>query len=230
MKIAKNTLLALLAMFFFAAFAQRAAATTINLSTGQNGSGVIQTSGGLADALWTVTGATGESGTHPAETVFPNDADFGINPAGGTCGVGTNWLCNDSSSDWIAFNPLSSANGNGTYSTTFDLSSLVLSTAILSGSWTVDDAGTLSVNGHTISTLTSGDPWTSLHSFTVPNADLLPGVNTITMQITSSDNFLEGVRLNGSVTGTATPEPGLLGLLGLGMAAIVMRHRLTKKS
>jgi hypothetical protein len=230
MTYVKGAFLTLLSILFLAAAAQPGVAASINLSTGQNGSGIVQGSGDLTDAHWSVTGATSEVGTNSAKTVFPVNADFGINPPGGACSVGTNWICNDGSSDWIAFNPDTSQNGSATYSTTFDLSGFNLSTVALSGFWTLDDQGSLSLNGNLIASLSSAsDPWTSLHAFSVPNGFFHSGSNTLTIALTA-DNFLDGVRLNGVVTGTAVPEPASLTLMGLGLAGFVARRRSARKS
>lgn len=156
----------------------------------------------------------GATGT--ASIVTPSDADW----YGG-------WIANSSSSSWIAYNPTNCCdNGLGNYSTTFVLTSANISSAALSGSFTVDDSGELLLNGHVIATLGDGS-WGSLHSFTVPNGDFVVGTNTLTIEITDTDNFLEGVNLAGTLTtGTSTvPEPAAASLLGPALVALGLWRR-----
>ena len=60
------------------------------------------------------------------------------------------------------------------------------------------------------------------------------GVNTITITMTSDDNFLEGVRLDGTVSGDlgggTTPEPSSFLLLGTGLVGAfgMMRRKLSR--
>ncbi len=199
----------------FLALSSATAATIMNVSTGQNPSGTIQSADGSSDAFWiyndpfinaNVPPGTPTTG-HP-QIVIPYDNDFF-----------PGWMANDSSSDWIA--PVANVTNNGnapyTFSITFNVTTAQLPTAALTGSWAIDDAGTLSLNGNQIASLSSG-AWTSLTPFTAPSADFVVGTNTLTMTLTSSDNFKEGARLTGSVTSAvaATPEPSSLLLFGFG--------------
>ena len=106
-------------------------------------------------------------------------------------------------SGWITDN--ASTNNDGpapyTFSTTFDLSSFVLSSVSISGQWTIDDAGTLDINGHNVATLDSA--WGSMHNFSITDTSVLnQGLNTISMTLTRSDNNFEGARFEGSAVGT----------------------------
>jgi hypothetical protein len=52
-----------------------------------------------------------------------------------------------------------------------------------------------------------GGNWGSLFSFSAPNSDFVAGVNTLSIVGGSTDNYLEGVRLQGDVRGAAAvPE------------------------
>jgi len=127
-------------------------AGTINLATGLDSSGNLIGSGGQNDANWTVQQI---GGTGPAQTVFPGNADW----FGG-------WAPNGPNSDWIARDANNCCNGPAPYSFSriFNLSSGDVSNVSISGSWAIDDQGTLSLNGNTIATLGNGQ-WGSLSAF-----------------------------------------------------------------
>ncbi len=197
---------------------------TINLATGLNSSGNLTIASGQSDADWTVQEQNSTIGA--GSVVQSTDADF---PAG--------WLADGPNSAWIARSAATNNNGAAPYSffRTFDLTGDNLTAASISGAmWTIDDVGTLSINGTQIGSLSSGGPWTSLHAFTLPVADLLPGLNTLEITITQSDQDYEGVRLEGSITASpltsGVPEPSTCGLLlsGLGLVAGVTERKFQK--
>jgi hypothetical protein len=199
------------------AAASPASAVTLNLSTGLDNTNTVISSGDVADAYWTASANGGA-----ALTVFPNNADW----FGG-------WVANSSQSDWIANNPNVTDQGPTpyTFTRTFDLTGVNLSTVSLSGGWTLDDQGTLDLNGNNLGTLGDGN-WGSLSSFSALGTDgfFNQGVNTLTMTITDSDRFLEGVDLQGTLTGRSlgAPEPSpLLGLLipTLFVGVLALRRR-----
>jgi hypothetical protein len=172
---------------------------SIDVSTGVNGG-------------WNYT--TG-SGTGVASIVASSDADWY-----------SGWIANSAASSWIAANPNNTANNNGTYSLSFDLTGYSLSSVSLSGSWTIDDGGSLYLNGYLLSSLGNGN-WGSLAAFSVPSSDFVAGVNTLTIVGGDTDNYLEGVRLQGDVTGSLAPVPepttilsGALLLLPFGSSAL----------
>jgi hypothetical protein len=203
---------------------ERNIAATINLATGLDASNTLLTASGQPEAHWTVaqTGAT-------PQAVYPTSPDY----------YG-NWLPNGPNSAWIARDASTTQNGfadgpNGNqliaFNRNFDLTGYNLSTVSLSVSWAIDDQGTLSLNGHQISSLPGG-AWgalTPVPPLSIPVADFNQGLNSLTIQMTGTDNFLEGVRLEGSVSGSAVPEPsslvGLAGLAGIGLIGSVWRLR-----
>jgi hypothetical protein len=186
-------------------------AASINLATGLDSSNNLISSGGVNDAHWTVTMDPTFSPTGIPQTVFPGNADF--SPA---------WVPNGPNSDWIARNANTADNGPApyTFSRTFTLAATDLASASISGSWTIDDAGTLTLNGNSLGSLSS-TPWTSLHSFSVPtgSADFVVGTNTLSITITSADRFLEGARLEGTLTTApaGVPEPATLHTASIGI-------------
>ncbi len=202
---------------------ERNVAATINLATGLDASNNLLTASGQPDAHWTVaqTGAT-------PQAVYPTSPDY----------YG-NWAANGPDSTWITRDASTTQNGfadgpNGSqliaFNRLFNLSGFNLATVSMSVSWAIDDQGTLSLNGHQISSLPGG-AWgalTPVASVSIPVADFNQGVNTLTIQMTGTDNFLEGVRLVGSVSGSV-PEPSslveLAGLAGIGLIGSIWRWR-----
>jgi len=209
---------AVLVMFGLA----QARADSINLSTGLYANGSVIGSGDVADAHWTQSGNTLGVNAGAALTTFPDNADY--YPAGYWGG----WVPEGPSSsypdsDWIAADPLNANdNGVGTYSRTFSLTGYNLSTVSLTGSWTLDDGGILLLNGTQIGGFIDGD-WGTLVPVSVPTGSPLfqQGSNTLQIIINSTDNYLEGVRFQGSVSGSlasAVPEPTtIVGLFGVGL-------------
>jgi len=191
-----------------------ASAGAIVVSTGLDGSGNLQSAGNSVDANWTYVDANFSPTSGNTYVVASNNTDW----FGG-------WLANGPNSDWISPDP--DVSGYGTYpysfSTTFGLSDYDLSTVSLSGAWAIDDQGSLFLNGNLISSIGDGN-WGSLTAFSVPvnSPDFNQGLNTLTITMTWTDDYLEGVRLEGSVTGDvqSTPEPGSWALAGLGALAI----------
>jgi hypothetical protein len=151
-------------------------------------SGNIQHKGGSLDANWTVTGAANPLNPPNAYVVAPGDADFG-----------NTWLRNGAYSSWIAANPFDEfGNGLMTFTRTFNVATP--STAvIIGGAWTIDDSGTVSLNGHVLSTLIGSNRENShFHAFSTTASDFVVGLNTLTIKETASDTNIDGERLRGA--------------------------------
>ena len=122
---------------------------------------------------------------------------------------------NGAYSSWIAANPNdSTGNGLMTFTRTFNVATQ--STAIiLGGAWTIDDYGTLSLNGNVLSTITMPfrDQYHRLWAFSTTASDFVVGTNTLTITMTSTDYFDEGARLRGWLVdaGSASQEAALVG-------------------
>ena len=197
---------------------------TLNLSTGLDSGGSLITTDLGCDAHWVqVAGPTAACANSAAQVVMSSDAGW----FGG-------WIANGPNSNWITSNASTTANGSPLpgYSVTFFLDNT--SGASLSGSWTIDDQGAISLNGNPIGSLGGGN-WGSLSSVSA-SSGFAVGANTLRIAMSSSDNFLEGVRFEGSVTGPgaslspshpAVPEPisGWMFVAGMGVLFAYRRHR-----
>ena len=169
----------------------------IDVGTGLDSSDAVLTADGAFDAHWTVV-PQGGGPAQPAQVVQPGDADSGFGA----------WIANGPSSAWIARDAFVVNNGPAPYSftRTFQLDSGVdLSNVALSGGFTMDDAGQLSLNGIVLGTSGFQD-WGSFTTFSVPAGSGLfkRGKNTLTLTITTSDEDIEGVNMYGTVTGRHT--------------------------
>ncbi len=166
------------------------ATTVAILSTGLDASNDLLTVSGSADANWTVDQSGG--GTAPAQLVQPYSANFS-----------SSWVPDGPNSAWIARNANLQNNGPApyTFTRTFDLTGQNLANISIAGNWAVDDSGTLSLNGHQIATGSGGG---SLSSFSVPAGSLFlnQGLNTLTITMTSNDQFVDAVRLEAVVSST----------------------------
>jgi hypothetical protein len=207
-----------------------ARAASINLATGLDASGNLQAGGDEGDAWWQVAGAVDPAAPPYAYVVGTHSADSGW----------PFWPVNGPGSSWIAANP-DVPNGNGLLTFTRDFYVNDPSTAAIAGGmWAMDDDGLLTLNGNLLSTEPGGRPWGyGLISFSTTPGDFVPGLNVLTMQITGTDFWVEGARLEGTLTGDVSdttpvtpppihggrsvPEPAtwsvmLIGFAGLGAA------------
>jgi hypothetical protein len=207
---------ALVAAILMALGCPVAFAATINLSTGLNAGGNLITTDLGCDAHWTqVSGPTTACGDY-AQVAMSGDADWG----------GGGWVPNGLNSNWITSDASNPRNGSPlpTYQVQFYLADTT--NASLTGSWTIDDQGTISLNGNQIGVLGNGN-WGAMSSVSAGAGSFVAGLNTLSITMTLSDNSLEGVRFDGSVTGDLVPEPasGLTLLTGLGAFLLFRRRR-----
>ncbi|MEO8927328.1 MAG: hypothetical protein ABI306_09205, partial [Caulobacteraceae bacterium] len=169
---------------------------SLNLATGQDASGAIQTTGDLADAHWTVSNADNYKNGPIAYTTAPGDRDWN-GP----------WGANGPGSSWIAADPDNSDNGNVTYTFTFDLTGYNPADATLSGGqFKLDDSGTVYLNGHALGSA-AHDGWTVWTALSNGAGDFVSGMNTIAIQTTNSDRFLEAARFEGAIIDTVSTNP-----------------------
>ena len=185
-----------------------AASFSINLATGLSANGSLQTIDQSFDPSWTtqpLPPATSPS-VVPAQVVLASDVGF--------YHLTGPWVDDGPSSNWIVRNSSTLQQGVQGYSYTrlFTLpTGANLSSASLSGSWTVDNGGVLLLNGVQVASLDrSVSPWLTLHPFTLSSSTLASllrsSVNNLTIVVTQVDNYYEGVRLEGAVVvDVATP-------------------------
>lgn len=193
-------------------FTTAATIAPLNVSTGVNASGQAILVGDTVDPHWTVyktvSTPSGESsiqypGTSPLYTVASGEADWY-----------SGWDANGPNSSWIAINPLSAqGNSAGFYSTSFSLPNpLPAYHLCLVGAMSHDDNGLLAVNGQPIM---SDQAYTggSLVPFNIDITSFVTtGINYLNFAFGSTDNNLEGLRLQGVVEACGASVAGGLSL------------------
>ncbi|MGH9394183.1 MAG: Ig-like domain-containing protein, partial [Terriglobales bacterium] len=160
-----------------------------NLATGEASPGV-PLANGASDAQWTVSGPSVASG--PALVLSPASRY-------------PNWFADDSNSQWIGVHDsVSQPSAQYTFTATFTLTNPA--SAVLNVNWSIDDAGTLLLNGVPIA---SGASYGSFQNVTLSGSSglLVAGTNTLSITMTSSDGSYDGVRLLGTVSEQAANPP-----------------------
>jgi hypothetical protein len=216
MSFAKMTLVGAAAgAVAFSVSLSTASAYSVNLATGLDSLGILQTSGGgtEVDANWKLTAG----GNNPLDTGPYPKAAYVVGPGDADQGFGGGWVPNGPNSSWIAANPLD-AGGNGlmTFTRMFYLSN-PSAASIINGFATLDDSGVLTLNGNTLLDLPDG-AWFSLSPFSATSSDFVMGWNTLTIQVTDTDNFLEGARVEGTLL--VIPELSTWAMMTLGFAGL----------
>jgi hypothetical protein len=184
---------------FTSTFTTATSVAPLNLSTGFTSGGTLSTVDDTPDANWTVT--VGANPAVPAKVVGPGDT-----------GWYSGWQANGPNSSWIALNP-ESVTGNtfGTYARSFNLTGYSLTNLCFVGEAWVDDNGILLINGNAITgNLENGG--TALN-IALTSSYLNAGVNTISLQWGSTDNYYEAFRLQGSIQTCGASFTGGLSLV-----------------
>ncbi len=145
------------------------------------------------------------------------------------------WIQQTASSRWIGPNVVG---GNGepgvyTFETTFDLTGLDASSAVITGLWSVDNAGAdILLNGNPTGNAQVGS-FVELTPFSISAAEgdvFLPGLNTLSFSVENAAPAAPplanpiGLRVEGLVA-YAVPEPGTWALLLLGGLLAFRRRR-----
>lgn len=190
-----------------------------NVSTGLDASDNVILTGNVNDAHWTVDQPSG--GIAPARvdnSPFPGFAGF-------------SWLADGPNSSWITIDPNNVGNAPVipyTYYRQFTLTAAQVPLAYLTGVWGIDDQGEVRLNGNLLSTSAGDYNMATPVGAAAGSGLFVAGVNTLTITMTASDNFLEAVRLQGTVS--LVPEPSSLALALSGIAfAVVVRHRARRR-
>lgn len=134
-------------------------------------------------------------------------------------------------SRWISYSG-SPFNGTGSFTvqTSFDLTGYKASTAKITGSWDVDNEGSVMLNGSgtgNVLTGTVASSFTGLHSFTITSG-FTGGVNTLGVFVTDTGSPA-AVRLDNLVltADRAVPEPATWAMMvgGFGLVGAAVRRR-----
>jgi hypothetical protein len=161
---------------------------------------------------------------------------FPIAPAGP-------WLADNTSSRWIGLNTMYSSGAPltpfdpGTYifRTTFDLTGLQPSTAVLSGKWAADNAGSIVLNGTSTGVSNnSGAAFFALTDFSLTRG-FVAGVNTLDFYVTNTYSPVGGpynpvgLRVEFTQLSVAVvpelPTYQMMIVVGLCLAGVVARRR-----
>jgi hypothetical protein len=140
-----------------------------------------------------------------------------------------NYVANDAASKWIDLSTNAGTNlvpGTYDYRTTFDLSGLDSSTAVLTGNWASDNGASLWLNGAATGNTLGSTDFGVLTGFTV-SSGFHPGTNTLDFIVIndSGTNGSNPSALRVQISGTASvPEPAM-GLLGLAVLAPMLAGR-----
>ena len=154
-------------------------------------------------------------------------------------------MANDSDSQWVSSNI---NGGNETtsstdyvFSTTFDLTGYDATTAMITGSWGVDNYASIFLNGNDtgVSRLFGYEAFQTLENFSL-SSFFIEGINTLTVNVTNGyDTNLNAepgpmaLRFDDlvlSATATEVDEPATLALLGLGLLGLGATRRKQKQA
>lgn len=187
----------------------------------------------------TGTDATGAALVGASGTVDPH-YQIVASTAGGFVGqqartfFNVNYIANDADSRWVSLSGAGTpGNTTSTYRLTFDLTGLDPLTASVSGSWAVDNQGSIRLNGAVTGYQLTGVTvlnFNRLYNFTL-NSGFVTGLNTLDFEVI--DNGQPTALRVDNLTGTANPlrggvpEPSTWALMisGFGMVGAFVRRR-----
>ena len=192
-----------------------AAAGSISLfNTGVNASGT-PLPGGSSDPHWSIIAGPGITSPIPA-VVLDNQQ------------VGTYAQSPNSAWVWVNASGVAGTNSPYTFQLTFDLTGFNPAMATISGSWGVDNDGSILLNGSTpvgsgALALDGGDNasnYLSFHDFQITGG-FVSGINTLDF-LSTDLGVIGGLNVNSLVgTVSSVPEPGSLVLSGIGALGVL---------
>lgn len=182
--------------------AQAATFTVFNTGVDDNNNTLLDNS---VDAHYTITSSPDNSDTSSAFVIQNNPA----------------WIANSLTSKWIGAVPNGGSTnvpiGDYTYQTTFDLTGLDASTAVLSGLLSSDNNITsVLINGNSTGITTPFEAFTSFQPFSITDG-FVSGINTLEFTVFEG-GVVSGFRTEiTQSTAEPVPEPtSILGILALG--------------
>ena len=186
------------------------------------------TVGGSADPHWSLTGANIPSQGQSA-TVLSGGALYGT------------WPADTAQSGWIGVvNSETQPSAPYTFTESFSMAGLQLSSAVISGFF-----GALMITVNFLSMASrfqaagaGGDNpyWGHEMLFTVPDADLVQGINTISLQMQTSDDNYDGIRVEfdtataNAITNGVPDASSTALLLGVASAALAAARRMKRRT
>jgi hypothetical protein len=113
------------------------------------------------------------------------------------------WTANTATSTWLSAqaNAIGANLGQYTYTTTFTLAGVDVTTASINGTWACDDSCVLSLNG-TVVAMNTAPAWTAPTAFSIPaGSPFVAGTNTLQFVATNSGGGATGLQIL-SISGT----------------------------
>ena len=198
-----------------AAIQAHAAPITTLYNTGVDNAGNTRAHGTVGDLHYSLFG--GPAGSNGQTRILTSAGGYPVPPYIGDNSLST-WIGPNGSDD------LDGPIGVYIYRTTFNLNGFDLSSVLISGLWSTDNAGMdIFINGHSLGYTTSTTQYSAGFASFVINNYFVSGINTIDFWVRNDGG---PTALRTELTGTGElPEPGSIALLGLGLSAVIFTRK-----